>query len=271
MASSEGGMRALIINMASATERMGFMEAQMAALGLPWERIEAVTPETLVPPEEDPVWHRWQRPMRVTEMALCASHRVAWERVVALGAPCLVLEDDAVLAAGLPGFLEAVAGLAGVEHISLEARGRKKLMGRRLHDGAPIRRLYQDRTGSAAYVVWPAGAAKLLAHARRAGAPSDALISSTYGMASWQADPALSVQLDHCELYGVPQAIPTKSLIDVVKKPPLAARSAGERFGYRARRVMAQLRMGWRQVRFAPVAERRAVGVAEAWVEVRRG
>ncbi|WP_416916241.1 MAG: glycosyltransferase family 25 protein [Roseicyclus sp.] len=200
MASSEGGMRALIINMASATERMGFMEAQMAALGLPWERIEAVTPETLVPPEQDPVWHRWQRPMRVTEMALCASHRVAWERVVALGAPCLVLEDDAVLAASLPGFLEAVVGLAGVEHISLEARGRKKLMGRRLHDRAPIRRLYQDRTGSAAYVVWPAGAAKLLAHARRAGAPSDALISSTYGMASWQADPALSVQLDHCEV-----------------------------------------------------------------------
>lgn len=261
-------MRALIINMGSATERMGFMTAQMAVLGLPWERIEAVTPDTLQPPASDPVWRRWQRPMRVTEMALCASHMAAWARVEALGEPCLVLEDDAVLAAGLLEFLAAVRGLSGVEHISLETRSRKKLIGRKAHPQAPIRRLYQDRTGSAAYVAWPEGARKLLAHARRAGAPSDALISSTYGMASWQADPALAVQLDQCAAYGVPQAIPTVSLIDAVKKPALAAESAGQRRAYRLRRIAAQLRMGWRQIRFAAVAERRAVGVAQDWVRI---
>ena len=261
-------MRALIINIASATERMGFMAAQMDALGLDWERIEAVTPATLEPPAEDPVWHRWQRPLRVTEMALCASHRVAWARVVALGEPCVVLEDDAVLSSGLPAFLEAVGSLSGVEHISLETRSRKKLVGRKLHAKAPMRRLYQDRTGSAAYVVWPEGARRLIAHADRAGAPSDALISSTYDMASWQADPALAVQLDQCAAYAVPQAIPTVSLIDAVKKPPLEAESAVARRAYRARRIAAQLRMGWRPLRFAGVAERVHIRPAAEWAQV---
>lgn len=268
MANSDTRMRVLIINMASATARMGFMAAQMQALGLPWDRIEAVTPETLFPPASDPVWHRWQRPLRVTEMALCASHMAAWARVVALGEPCIVLEDDAVLAADLPAFLEAVGTLSGVEHISLETRSRKKLVGRNAHPQAPIRRLYQDRTGSAAYVIWASGARKLLAHATLAGAPSDALISSTYAMASWQADPALAVQLDQCAAYGVPQAIPTASLIDAVTKPPLEAESAAARRAYRARRIAAQLRMGWRQLRFAGVAERREVGVAKDWIRV---
>ena len=90
-------MKTLIINLARATDRMEFMRAQMADLGLDWERIEAVTPATLQPPADDPVWHRWQRPMRSTEMALCASHMAALRRAIALDAPCLVLEDDALL------------------------------------------------------------------------------------------------------------------------------------------------------------------------------
>lgn len=261
-------MRALIINMGSAAARMGFMAAQMDSLGLAWERIEAVTPDTLTPPATDPVWHRWQRPLRVTEMALCASHMAAWARVEALGEPCLVLEDDAVLASDLSPFLASVRDLPGLEHVSLETRSRKKLLARRAHPEAAIRRLYQDRTGSAAYVIWPSGARKLLARARLTGAPSDALISSTYAMSSWQADPALAVQLDQCAAYGVPQAIPTVSLIDAAKKPPLEAETAAARRAYRARRIAAQLRMGWRQLRFAGVAERVHVQPAAEWVQV---
>jgi len=261
-------MRALILNMAMATERMGFMAAQMAHFGLDYERIEAVTPATLAPPAEDPVWHRWQRPMRATEMALCASHVAAWRRIVALDAPCLVLEDDAVLAGDVPAFLARLAPLGDVDHVSLETRSRKKLVARRARADAPMRRLYQDRTGSAAMVIWPSGAAKLLARATRQAAPSDALISSTYSLRSFQADPALSVQLDQAEVYGVPQAIRTASLIDAVAKPPPAALSPAARRAFRLRRIGAQLRMGWRQIRFAPVAARRHVGVAADWPQI---
>ena len=102
---------ALIINLAQATDRMAFMEAQMTTLNLPWERIEAITPDTLNPPKTDPIWSHWQRPLRVTEMALCASHMVAWQRIVERNTPCLVLEDDAVLATTLwPVFVRCVVG-----------------------------------------------------------------------------------------------------------------------------------------------------------------
>jgi glycosyl transferase family 25 len=132
-------MRVLIINVAHATERMAFMQAQMQALGLQWERVEGVTPLTLYPPAEDPVWHRWQRPLRTTEMALCASHAAAWRRVLELGQPCLVLEDDAVLASETPEFLTGAEAVAGIDHISLETRARKKLVARRPHGTLPMR------------------------------------------------------------------------------------------------------------------------------------
>lgn len=253
-------MRALVINLAAASDRMAFQAAQAERLGLPLERIEAVTPATLVPPAEDPVWNRWQRPLRVTEMALTASHVVAWRRVLALGEPCLILEDDALLAAGTPAFLARLAGRTDVDHVSLETRSRKKLVARKADADLPMRRLYQDRTGSAAYVVFPSGARALLAAAERAGAPSDALISSTYRMRSWQADPALAIQLDQCAAYGLVPPMATASSIDAVRKPPAAAAA---RPIFRVRRLAAQLRMGWRQLSRLGRAERRHVPFAD--------
>lgn len=255
MASS--AMHTLIINLAHATDRMGFMQAQLNALGLAWDRVEAVTPQTLSPGADDPVWQRWQRPLRTTEMALCASHMAVWRRVVALDAPCLVLEDDAVLAADTPAFLQLCLGMTGVDHISLETRGRKKLVARRLDPRAPMRRLWQDRTGSAAYVLFPQGARKLLAHADRAGGPSDAVISSTYSLRSYQADPALAIQLDQCARYGIRQLLATQSLIDAVRKPGFSqALPLRRRLAFRARRIAAQLRMALRHLVYGAVAMR---------------
>jgi glycosyl transferase family 25 len=260
-------MRALIINLAAATDRLALQRVQMRALGLAWERIEAVTPETLTPPASDPVWHRWQRPLRATEMALCASHILAWRRVVSLIEPCLVIEDDALLAATAPAFLAGVAGLAGIDHVSLETRSRKKVVDRRLDPRAPMRRLWQDRTGSAAYVVWPGGAEKLLAHALRVGGPSDAVISSTYALTSFQADPALAIQLDRCTAYGVAQPVATASTIDAMRKPvaAVAGYTLGERARFRLRRAGAQLRMGARQYARPLRAQRRHIAPAREW------
>ncbi len=258
-------MRCLIINMDRATDRLAFMERQMTVLGLDWERIAAVIPETLAPPADDAVWHRWQRPLRVTEMALCASHMAAWTRVVELDAPCLILEDDALLAADLVARLDALAPLTGIDHVSLETRSRRKLIARTPHPAAPIRRLYQDRTGSAAMVVWPSGARKLLRQARRVGAPSDALISSCPGLVSYQSDPALSIQLDQCVAYGVTQATETHSLIDAANKPSLADLPASKRLAFRARRIWGQLVMGVRLLVFRPVSRYRHVVPVEQW------
>ena len=253
-------MKTLIINLAQAQDRMGFMQEQMERLGLAWERIEAITPATLDPPADNPVWQRWQRPMRTTEMALCASHMAAWRRVIALDTPCLVLEDDALLAEETPGFLARVAGLAGIDHISLETRGRKKLTARTPDPRAPMRRMWQDRTGSAAYVLFPKGAQLLLAHTQRAGGPSDAVISGTYALNSFQADPALCIQLDQCAAYGIASPLETVSLIDAVAKPELQEHvPLSTRFAFRFRRIWAQVRMGSRHLTRLPWAQRKQV------------
>jgi glycosyl transferase family 25 len=73
------------------------------------------------------------------------------------------------------------------------------------------------------------------------------------------------VQLDQCAHYGLPQAIATVSLIDAVRKPPLKAQTATARRAYRLRRIAAQIRMGWRQIRYAAIATRQHIGVGAGW------
>ncbi|PLX37435.1 MAG: glycosyl transferase family 25 [Hyphomicrobiales bacterium] len=262
-------MKALILNLADQTERMALQRAQMAHFALDFERIEAVTPATLSRPTGDPYWMRWQRPMRDTEKAVLESHQRAWQFVVETGEPHLILEDDALLAEGAAELLASVEKSAAIDHLTLEARGRKKLLGAQL-DELPVRRLYQDRTGAAAYVLWPSGAEKLLAHTAHAGALADAAICSAYSLRSYQADPALAIQIDRCEIYGVTAPFVVTSTIDVERKPDrLAGLAWHQRAGFRLRRFAAQLRMGLRQLANAHRASRIAVPVASNWPEFR--
>ncbi len=178
-------MKALIINLAGETGRMAFQRKQMASLRLDYERIDAITPETLCPAADDLFWALWERPLRPGEKAFFASHQKAWEAVVRAAAPCLILEDNALLSTETPAFLSQVETFQGPEHLSLEVRVRKKLVSRKhlIAGGAtsrpaPVRRLYQDRPGSAAYILWPSGACKLLKRSRRHPGLSDAAITA---------------------------------------------------------------------------------------------
>lgn len=250
-------VRVLIINLATATARMAFQITQMSALGLVWERVEAATPETLPAPPDDPRWWRWERPMKATEIAVLASHTTTWERVRVANTPHLIVEDDALLASDTPAFLRKIEHVAGLDHVTLEVRNRKKLVGRR-HPNLPIRRLYQDRTGAAAYVLWPPGARKLLSHAAVRPGLADAVIATTYEMNSWQADPALAVQIDQCAAYGMAQPIATESSIGPDLPPP-------RRGSHLARRIAAQFRLGLRHLSKSAVAERREIALSTNW------
>ena len=254
-------VRVLIINLAIATTRMTFQAAQMMALSLTWERMEAATPETLPLPLDDSHWRRWERPMRATEIAGLASHCAAWERVRTADAPHLIIEDDALLASGTPALLQESEDETGLDHVTLETRSRKKLVGR-MHPNLPIRRLYQDRTGAAAYVLWPSGAEKLLARAATRPGLADAVIAAAYEMSSWQADPALAVQLDQCSAYGMEQPIVTESSVSSI--PPPSGRGL-----YRARRLASQLRMGIRHLSKVAVAQRRRIALSPDWPVLR--
>lgn len=251
-------MRVRVLNVAGEEARMGFQAAQLDRLGLAFERVEAVTPATLAPPPDDPSWDAWERPLRDVEKALYASHRRVWERVAGEAEPCLVLEDDAVLSDRVPALLDALAARAGFDHVTLEARGRRKLMARARHPELPVRRLWQDRTGAAAYVLWPSGAAHLL---RRPVGLADAVICAAHGMESWQADPALAIQIDRCTAHGLAPPIPVRSAPLGEAKPSRSGYPLTARLGFRARRLAAQARMAGRALRRGAV--RMAVPVAE--------
>ena len=267
-------MHVLIINLAGAHERMALQERQMRELSLSWERLEAVTPQTLSPGPEDPLWQQWQRPLRVTEMALFASHLAAWRRVLDHVRPCLILEDDALLAASAPAFLHQLAkvtkagGGPAIDHVTLETRSRKKLVSRKTHPHLPMRRLWQDRTGAAAYVLFPSGAEKLVTRAPRIAALADAAIAGCYDLASWQTDPALAIQVDQSAAYGIRPPITAQSSVDAVARPGTHDLPSALRRAYRRRRLLAQLRMGARQLAHLHHAERRQIGIASDWPEL---
>lgn len=231
-------MQALVINLAQESQRFGFQEAQASALGLALERLPAVTVAQVQPPPESPHWQRWQRPLRAVEMATLLSHRRAWQRVAKAGTPMLILEDDAWLMPGAAELLHHAAGLEGIDHLSLETRGRKKILGAP-HPAEPaLRRLWLDRSGAAAYLLWPEGARKLLARAEAVPALADAVPVECRGLRRWQAAPALAIQIDMAARYGLEPPIAVQSAISTQPRPE----KGGLR--YRLRRLAAQLRMG---------------------------
>lgn len=244
-------MKAQVINLASEGIRMAFMAEQLDRLSISFDWLEAITPATLTPDPNDPYWTLWERPMRTTEMAAMASHRAAWQRVVTENAPMLILEDDAVLYLSTPDFLQKIENLSEVELVTLETRGRRKLIARTPHAKAPMHRLWQDRTGAAAYVLRPSGARKLLDRVARAPGLADGILCAAYDVTAWQAVPALAVQLDRCEAEGIAPPIQTDSAIGREAKPK-APKSPAQKL----RRALAQARMGIRQVVRRPGAQR---------------
>jgi glycosyl transferase, family 25 len=233
-------MQVLIINLAAAHARLNFQATQMQALGLLWSRIEAVTANDAVDTRDASYWNGWERPLRPTEKACLLSHMAAWRSIVDSGEPALVLEDDAVLSRETPALLQALRGLASAKHVTLEVRQRKKWIGLAVQPIAPglaLRRLYRDRSGAAAYVLWPAGAAALLARAARRPGLADALICEATELESLQVEPACAVQLDMCAAYGIDVPSPAASF-NTGDRPAVHPR---EWLGFRWRRIKGQL------------------------------
>jgi glycosyl transferase family 25 len=246
-------MKAIVINLDAETKRMAFQLSQAKALGFQVERLPATAATDVEPAQTDPYWRTWERPLLATEMAALASHKSAW-RIVASGTtPRLILEDDAYLSSNLPPILKNLKTLQGVEHVSFETRGRKKILGD-AQLGHPIRRLFQDRTGAAAYLLWPSGARKLLERTKTRAGLADGVICAATELASYQAYPALAVQLDQCDRYGLVSPLKTSSAIsrgDANQRPRSSASMV-----YRFRRIAAQLRMGTRAIKVGNRSEK---------------
>ncbi|WP_060604224.1 glycosyltransferase family 25 protein [Aureimonas altamirensis] len=191
-------MDAVFINLDRAQERRAFMEAQAAALGLPLHRLPAVEAGSIDDATRAALGRSWERPLSAPELACFLSHRAAWQRAVDADAPLLVLEDDAVLSPRLPQVLRAAMATGGMEFLNLEDFGKRRFVrragARPLTEDVTAVPLARDKAGSAAYIVWPAGAKRLLALASRRAAPADAFLHAEAGLAAFVCEPAMAIQ-----------------------------------------------------------------------------
>lgn len=246
-------MKTLFINLEHEETRRDFQISQGVTLGLDLQRIPAVTRSEVVPPPDTLYWQRWQRPLRPAEMATLLSHRLAWLHVSRSTAPCLILEDDAWLMPSCAKFLSEIAILEGVEHLSLETRNRFKILGRPHPFNPNIRRLILDRTGAAAYVLWPNGARKLLARIDCVPGLADAVLMETPGLRSWQAVPAQAIQIDMAARYGLTPPINVQSSISDTVRPDRGT------LPFRIRRMKENVRLFARLLSILYGAERRKI------------
>ena len=239
---------------------MRLMSSQLWILGLQYERLEAIKPKEALSHRSEDYWQSWERPLSLAERACAMSHITAWEIIAERGSPTLVLEDDALLSRQLKKILSVTSNLGYIDHLTLETRGRKKLLARECSERIETRagvhrffRLYQDRSGAAAYIVSPEGAKKLLAESFFSAGLTDAIICRCRGLRSFQVDPAVAVQTDKASLYGIKPPVQFKSTI-----VNSAREYQGRTYSQFRRRIYAQVLMGLRRLRYA-AAERREV------------
>ena len=259
-------MKTYILNLPSAQERRAYQAQQAQRLGLDAVFMTARTPADIS--EEFFLAHAfaWERPLKITEVACFMSHHAVWEIVAKGNEPALILEDDALLSNKTPELLQWLSGMTDLDHVSLETRRRKKLTGLQGVDNAALqvglRPLYQDRTGAAAYVLWPAGARILLNKLTQQGMGlADAFISSTYALRSWQTVPATAIQADMAEAYGLPCPFPSHSLIAREKVPSPPTSGIVHDVRIKTRRLMSQLKLAGRFLTCFWHAQRRDVGI----------
>ncbi|WP_416545621.1 glycosyltransferase family 25 protein [Limnohabitans sp. DCL3] len=251
--------RVFVINLESQTARWDFQQHQLASRGLSHERVIACDKNHPAVARQDGYWDSWQRPLLPSERACLLSHQSVWEIIAQGQSPGLVLEDDVVLSREIAPTLALLAQFQDVEHISLETRGRKKLLSKQrwpVGDHQWLRRLYLDRTGAAAYVLWPAGAQRLLAESKVRCGLADAMICGSAALKSYQLEPAAAIQSDQCERYRVPVVLKTTSSITPSHTAP-----HHKNFRQKLRRITAQLEMAWRQCRRLISSQRDFVGI----------
>ena len=251
-------MRIAFINLDRARERRAFMEVQGDKLGLAFERVRAVEAGEIDEALAERLNGRWERPLTRAELGCFLSHHALWRELAEGREPLLVLEDDAILSRQLPLAMPRLAAFAGAEFLNLESFERRRFVARRAVDlgaGLAVRRVFRDKSGSAAYLLWPAGARKLLARAERGAAPVDAFLHGLAGLNAWQVEPALAIQAHLWERRSGGAPIDAATSIQAPRGHlPLTLAN----LPFRARRIATQIRLvGQHLRRIGPATYRR--------------
>jgi len=254
-------MQVFVINLKGELDRRKFQEDQLEKLGLTYSIIKAISTNEIKKQTYKKHYHDWVRPLRKPELACYFSHKEIWKKIINSNKPALVLEDDALLSKHVKPLLKSLTSLINVDLVNLEVRMRKKFLSRKgdkINNHFSLLKLYQDRTGAAAYILFPSGARKLLECEHKKGvAIADAHITGCSGMKSYQVEPAAAIQLDICDLYKInckDLEQTANSSISIYEK-----NKGGVKF--KLKRIVSQVRLGIRQMFLVLISTRRYVKI----------
>lgn len=255
-----------LINLDASKSRLDFQNKQLQSLNIPYQRLKAVSADDFSQQEYEDISNNWERKLRKTEVACFLSHFAAWQQVAQHNKPILILEDDVLLSSKTKEILEKIYAInMDYHHISLEVRGRKKLLDNhatKLIDGYHLNRLYQDKSGAAAYILTPEGAKILIENKEKYGIGlADAVICRCYALCSFQIMPAAAIQSDQANYYGLDDPIIWPSTITSESKVDIHIISLKYRMLFRCRRIFSQLRIGLRWLKYLNKAQRKYVPI----------
>ena len=215
-------MNALVINLNRSKDRMDFMSQQLNRISINYERVEAVDANDLDFDFYQKHAYGWNRVLRYSEIACFFSHKKAWEIVVTKNEPFMIFEDDVVLSKTLTSLVEKIEDNKKYNFINLETSSRKKLIHKKeecITDTFSIKKVLHNKTGAAAYILWPECARFLLSNYKKKGAAlaDAALYDNFFKLPQHQLTPAVAVQAHECANFGLNE--PFKHASNIASEP----------------------------------------------------
>jgi glycosyl transferase family 25 len=259
-------MKAIVINLDMARQRMEFQKNQLDGFGIKFYRLSATSLNGF----DDWIYKKhatsWERILRPAEVACFFSHKEAWNIVVKNKEPMLILEDDACLASNINCVLDELDKINDIDYVNLEITGKnkKKILAKSEQSefcGSKLIRMYQGRSGAGGYVLWLSGARKLLNQADKEGVGlTDKFINANYSLLACQLDPAVVIQLDQRKYHGIKPPLEVESSIT----PSTAVNiKLGQCVKCRFRRIITQVKIALNYLVHLGHAQKRRVTISK--------
>ena len=160
-------MKILIISRKAEEKRRQFQSRQMQKLGLDFDFLDAFEARDLSVEDCQSAANSWPSPTLREDIACFTSHRMAWQIIIERNERTLILEDDAVLSSS---FADAINSIETHTDnwdcvYDLEFAPRPHILAKSPSwtDGIHrATRVFQNRVGTAGYVIGPRAAGKML-------------------------------------------------------------------------------------------------------------
>ena len=204
-------MEIYTISLKSATERRDFHLEHLAERGINTKIVDASCGDDSAGYLE--LKNTSTRPLSRGEIGCFLSHRALWEKCFQQDTPILILEDDVILSKNFKQTIAALQEIKNIDRINLEAYGlSQKLFSKKckIENGYTLTKIIRERAGSAAYIIWPSGAKKLLKHYKNRADLADICLKN-YFLINYQVEPALAVQSNMCFHYGIVSKMPKQA------------------------------------------------------------